>query len=311
MPNLLVIVQYQPSTKKEGRNVHVASPCIVLRFQALRSLANPQIPFGQQPHLLGCIAPRRHAGNELLVLLLVFRGDLCVEGDDRQQVLGAGEHLLLDHRAQLFVAGPARVLAGVVGAGAEHEVDDLVAEVLGIADPRRLFDLLEFAVERLAIEEFAGVGVAVLGVLNPEVGVDHVAVEDVLTVLGVGLEVCLLQLLADKLGVAWTEIALDEAKEPFFHLRRELLAFDLPLEHVQQMYGVGGHLGVIEVEHLRKYLERKAGREPVHTLVDTGVVAILLNGLGFGVRVLEVFAVVDTHLGEDAGVLRLFDTREH
>jgi hypothetical protein len=125
-----------------------------------------------------------------------------------QQVLGVGEHLLLDHRAQLLVAGPHRVLAGVVGAGPQHEVDDLVAEVLRVGQAGRLLDLLEFGVERRAVEDLAGVGVAELLVLDPEVGVRDVAVEDVLAVFGVRLEVRRLDFLADEFRVAGDRCSL-------------------------------------------------------------------------------------------------------
>jgi hypothetical protein len=87
--------------------------------------------------------------------------------------------------AQLLVAGPQRVLAAVVGARPQHEVDDLVAEVLRIRDARRLLDLLELGVQRGPVEDLAGVGVAVLLVLDPVVGVGDVAIEDVLAVLAV------------------------------------------------------------------------------------------------------------------------------
>ncbi len=71
------------------------------------------------------------------------------------------------------------------------------------------------------------------------------------------------------------------------------------------MHRVGGDLGGIEVEHLGQDLEREAGGQPVHAFVHPGRVAVLLDGLGLGVGVLDVLAVVDLHLGVDAGILRL------
>ena len=151
---------------------------------------------------------------------LLVGGRLGVEGDHRQQVLGVREHLLLDHLAQLLVAGPRRVLAVVVGPRAQHEVDDLVAEVLRVADAGGLLDLLELGVQRRAVEALAGVGVAVLLFLDPAVGVGDVAVEDVLAVLRVGLEVGGLDLLADELGVARRQVALDELEVAAARSRR-------------------------------------------------------------------------------------------
>src|SRR3569623_543732 len=114
------------------------------RFMAYLSgrLSRAQIPLGQQANLLVGVALVDHALDEVLVLLLFLAGCLGVERDHRQQVFGAGEHALLDHRAQFLVAGPGRVLAMVQGAGAQLEVDHLVAEVLRIGDAGRLLDLL-------------------------------------------------------------------------------------------------------------------------------------------------------------------------
>jgi hypothetical protein len=175
----------------------------------LRCLADPQIPVGQQAHLLGRVALGDHAIDEIGVLLLLVGAGLGVEADHRQQVLGVGKHLLLDHRAQLFVTGPGRITPGVVGPRPQHEVDDLVAEVFRVADTGRFLDLLQFGVERGPIERLAGVGIAVFLVLNPEVGVGDVAVENVLPVLGVGLQVGLLKFLADELGVTRRQVALE------------------------------------------------------------------------------------------------------
>jgi hypothetical protein len=51
-------------------------------------------------------------------------------------------------------------------------------------------------------------------------------------------------------------------------------------------------------------LKAKRG-DAVHALIDAGIVAVLLIGLGLGIGVLQVLAVVDLHLGEEAGVFRL------
>ena len=244
------------------------------------------------------------------MLLLILLAALGVEADDREQILGVGEHLLLDDHAQLLVAEPGGVLAVVVGAGAQHEVDDLVAKILRVADAGRLFDLLQLLVERYAVEDLAGLRVAVLLILNPEVGVQHVAVEDVLSVFAVGLEISGLDFLADKLDVARRQVFLDVAQVALAHLGGELLLLDLLLQHVQQVYRVGGDLVRIEVEHLGQDLEGEAGRQAVHALIDTRAVAVFLNRLGFRVGVLEVFAVVDAHLRVDVGVLRLLQARQ-
>ena len=245
------------------------------------------------------------------MLLLILLAALGVEADDREQILGVGEHLLLDHHAQLLVAEPGGVLAIVVGAGAQHEVDDLVAEVLRVADAGRLLDFLQLFVEGHAVEDFTGFRIAVFLILNPEVGVQHVAVEDVLPVLAVGLQVGGLDFLADELDVARRQVFLDVAQVALAHLGGELFLLDLLLQHVEQVHRVGGHLVGVEVEHLGEDLEGETGREAVHPFVDAGAVAVLLDRLGFRVGILEVLAVVDAHLRVDVGVFRLLEAAQH
>ncbi len=183
-----------------------------------------------------------------MLFLLVRRG-FGVERDHRQQLFGVGEHFLLDHRAQLLVAGPVRVAAVVVGAGAQHEVHDLVAEVLRVADAGRLLDLLQLRVQGRTVEQLAGIRVAVLLILDPEVGVGDIAVEDVLPVFRVGFQVGGLDLLADELGVFRDQVAFQELQVALGQLLRELFALDLLFQHVEQVHRVGRHLGVVEVEH--------------------------------------------------------------
>src|SRR5688500_7977563 len=79
------------------------------------TLPHAEVPLTQQAHLPVGVALLDHAVDEVLVLLLLVGAGLGVEADDGQQVFRVREHLLLDHRAQLLVAGPHRVLAGVVG----------------------------------------------------------------------------------------------------------------------------------------------------------------------------------------------------
>ena len=199
----------------------------------------------------------------------------------------------------------------MIGARAQHEIDDLVAEVLGVGDACGLFDFLELGVERAAVKHLAGVGVAIFVVLNPVIGVSDVAVEDVLAVLAVTLEIRGLYLLADELGITRRQLLLDEAGVFLLEVGRELLAGDLLLEHIHQMHRIGRHLGAVEVEDLGQNLVSEAGRNAVHAFVDTRVVAVFLVALGARVGVLEVLAVVDLHLGEQRRILRLLQTRQN
>ena len=90
-------------------------------------------------------------------------------------------------------------------------------------------------------------------------------------------------------------------------LLRELLAFDLLLQHIEEVYRVGRHFRVVEVEDAGEDLEREAGRQAIHPFVHAGVVAILLIAFRLGIRVFEALAIIDPHLGVEARVFRLLE----
>src|SRR5699024_3695038 len=110
---------------------------------------------------------------------------------------------------------------------------------LGIGDTCRLLDLLQFLIERLAIKQLAGLGVTVLLILNPEIGVGDIAVEDVLAVFGVGLKIRRLNLLADEVNVARRQEFLDIAQISLKGLFWQLFLLQALFQHVEQMYWVG------------------------------------------------------------------------
>ena len=87
----------------------------------------------------------------------------------------------------------------------------------------------------------AGVGVAILLILNPEVGIGDVAIKDILTVLGVGLEVSGLYLLTEKLDVLRCQVLFDKGEVAVLGLLGELVLFDLLLKHIEQVHRVGGY----------------------------------------------------------------------
>ena len=145
----------------------------------------------------------------------------------------------------------------------------------------------------------AGIGVAILLILNPEVGIGDVAIKDILTVLGVGLEVGGLYLLAEKLDVLRCQVLFDEGEVAVLSLLRELVLFDLLLEHIEQVHRVGRHFRWVKVEHLGENLEGKTGGQAVHALVDPGHVLVLLQRLGVWIGILQVLTVVHLHLGVD------------
>src|SRR5262249_39761088 len=140
-------------------------------WTASAGLVHAHVPFDQAPGLTGGVAAADHAGDELGVLLLGLLVALGGEADDRQQVLDLREHAFLVPSAYLLVGGPGRVLALVLGTGAQRELHDLVAEFLGVRDPRRLLDLRQLLVQHLAVVELAGIRILEVLVLDPSVGI--------------------------------------------------------------------------------------------------------------------------------------------
>src|SRR5215470_6425171 len=166
------------------------------------SLVHAHVPLDEAPRLPVRVATADHAGDELGVLLLGLLVALGREADDRQQVLDLGEHALLDDFAELLVRRPGRVLALVGGPRPQRELHHFVAEVLRVGDAGRLLDLGQLLVQHLAVEQLAGVGILEVLVFDPGVGVSNVTIEQVLTVIAVALEIGLLDLVADELGIA-------------------------------------------------------------------------------------------------------------
>ena len=163
----------------------------------LLRLAYPQIPLRKQAHLFFGVAAISHPFHEVLMFALVFLRRFRVEGDHRQQIFGAGEHVLFNHQPQLLVAVPGRVFPVIGRPGPQYEVDHLVAEVFWIADARRLLDFLEFVVQRSMVENIAGIGVAIFLILYPKVSISNVAIKDVLAILGIRLQISRLYFLAN------------------------------------------------------------------------------------------------------------------
>ena len=132
-----------------------------------------------------------------------------------------------------------------------------------------------------------------------------------MSVFGIGFEIRGLDLFTDKLSVFRDQIAFQEFQIAFRLLLRELLAFDLLLQYVEQMHRVGGHFGMVEVKHAREDFKGEARRQAVHAFVHACVVTILLVRLGFRIGIFQAFAIVDAHFRVDARVFRLFQARQN
>ena len=181
------------------------------------------VPLDEPAYLTFGIAVPGHAIDELVVLVFGVAVFLGAERDHRQQVLDLAEHALLDDVAELLVAGPGRIAALIPGPRPQRELDDLVAEVLGVGDPRWLLDLRELGIKDLTVKHLPGVGVLIIGFLDPRIGVGDVAVEQILAVFGIRFEVGLLDLVANELGIARRQLGLDELEIGPLDLLRELL----------------------------------------------------------------------------------------
>src|ERR1700755_737827 len=108
---------------------------------ASTGLLHTHVPFDEPANLTLGVAALHHACDELAVLLLRLAVLLRPERDDRQQVLDLREYPLFEYIASLLVAGPGRILAGILCSRPQRELDDLVAEILRVGDAGRFLDL--------------------------------------------------------------------------------------------------------------------------------------------------------------------------
>src|SRR6185437_13701746 len=272
-------------------------------------LVDAHVPFDETAHLAGRVTAREHPLDEFVVLGLGVAVLLGFEADDGQQILDLREHALLDHAADFLVGRPCGVLAFVLGPVTKRKLHDFVAEVLGVRDTGRLFDLGQFVIERGAIQQLPGIGVLVILVFDPGIGIGDVAVEQVLAVFAIGFQIGFLDFLADEFGIARREFGLDEFKIPLFGVFRHLIALDRLFEHIHQVYGIGRDLGDVVIEGFRQRLVGEAGGDAGHAFIDARRILVFLQGLGLGVGIFQLLAVIDAHLGGEIGILVLLQPR--
>src|SRR5439155_2715613 len=244
---------------------------------ASASLFYAHVPLDQPADLPLGVAALDHARDKVVMLLLGLPVLFRAKGNDGQQILDLGEYPLFDHFANLLVAGPRRVLATVLGPRPQREFYDLVAEVLGVGDAGRLFDLGQLLIEQFAIEQLSGVGILEILILDPGIGIVDVAIEQVLAVIRIGFEIGLLDLMSDEFGIARRQFGLDELEVTLFDLVGKLLAPDRLLQRVHQMDRVGTDLIGVMIVGRRENLEREARRNAVHALIDARSIPVFLN----------------------------------
>src|SRR6202051_4689322 len=197
--------------------------CIATLAFASAGLLHPHVPFDKAANLTLGIAASHHARDKLAVLLFGIAVLFRAKRDNRKKVFDLRKYPFLDDFSNLFIAGPGRVFAAVLCPRPQRELDDLVAEVLRAGDARRLLDLGQFLVEKVAIEHLAGIGVLEVLIFDPGVGIIDVAIEQVLAVVRIGFEIGFLDFMTDEFRIARHKLGLDELKMALFDLVGKLL----------------------------------------------------------------------------------------
>jgi len=105
-----------------------------------------------------------------------------VKRNNRQQLFGIGEHFFLNDRAQFLIAGPVWITAAILRPCAKNKVDDFITEIFWITDAGWFLYLLQFRIKRLTVKQLSGIRIAILLILDPEVGISDIAVKDILTI---------------------------------------------------------------------------------------------------------------------------------
>src|SRR6266436_5995951 len=142
---------------------------------ASASLLHAHVPLDEPPHLTLSIAAPHHPLDELAVLLFGIAVLFRTKRDNRKKVFHLRKDAFLDDLTNLLIAGPGRVLSTVLCPPPQRELDYLIAEVLRVGDARGLLDLGQFLVEKRAIEQLAGIGFLEVLILDPGIGIIHIA----------------------------------------------------------------------------------------------------------------------------------------
>ena len=68
---------------------------------------------------------------------------------------------------------------------------------------------------------------------------------------------------------------------------------------------------MVKVKYAREDLKRETRGQTVHSLINPGVITILLIGFRFWIGIFQAFAIVNAHLRVNARVLRFFQARKN
>src|SRR5260370_932737 len=132
--------------------------CMAPLPQVSAGLLHAHVPFDQPANLALGVAALHHPLDKLAVLLFGIAVLFRTERDHRKQIFDLREDALLDDLADLFIAGPGRILAAVLGPLPQRELDHLVAECLGGRDATGSLNRGDLLVHKLAVQHLTGLG---------------------------------------------------------------------------------------------------------------------------------------------------------
>jgi len=204
-----------------------------LRMDSSPCLVDPHVPFNKSPDLSARVSTANHPIDELVVFGFGFLVPLGAKADNRQKVLNLAKHPLFDHPSQLFVFAPIGVAALIAGPRAQHKFHNLISEVFGVGNPGRLLDFLKLLLKNAAVQNLTGIGVFEILILDPGIRKGDITIKQVLAVIGIGLQIRLLDLVADKFRIPGRQIVFHKGQIPAFDIFRELFAFHRLFQNIK------------------------------------------------------------------------------
>src|ERR1700726_1745496 len=129
--------------------------CITTLHPPSTGLLHPHIPFDEPANLTLGIAACRHPRDKLAVLLFGIAVLFQAKRDNGKKVFDLRKYPLFDDFANLFIAGPGRVLAGILPRRRKQKRAPPFSETLRPAIPPGFFILGRSWVKKPPIEHLA------------------------------------------------------------------------------------------------------------------------------------------------------------
>src|SRR5258708_33037716 len=108
--------------------------CMASAASASAGLLHTHVPLDELANLTLGIAAPHHPLDKLAVLLFGIAVLFQAKRDNGKKVLDLRKYPLFDDFANLFIAGPGRVLAGILRPRPQRTLDHLIAEILRAGD---------------------------------------------------------------------------------------------------------------------------------------------------------------------------------